>query len=177
MKKAGSLTMCIDYLQLNKVNIKNTYPLQLIDDLFDQLPREKYISKIDLRSGYHQLRIKSENIPKMVFRTRYGNYKFLVMSFGLTNAPTTFMNLINRVFQSYIDSFVIIFNCDILVYSKNDGEHMDLLRVVIQVLKQNKLFAKYSKNEFWLRSLEFLGHINSSEKLKVDLRKIEVVMI
>ena len=121
--------MCIDYHQLNKVTIKNKYPLPRIEDLFDQLQWLSYFCKIDLRSWYHQFWVRSHDIPKMAFRTRYGHYEFLVMSFGLTNAPVAFMDLMNRVFQSYLDLFVIVFVDDILVYLKNEGEHMDHLRV------------------------------------------------
>ena len=126
--------MFIYYHQLKQVAIKNKYPLPRIDDLFDRLQGERYFSKIDLRLGYHQLRVRGEDIPKMTFRTRYSHYEFLVIPFGLTNAPVAFMELINRLFQSYLDSFVIIFIDDILVYSKNKGDHMDHLRVVLQVL-------------------------------------------
>ena len=133
------------YRQLNKVIIKNKYHITWINDLFDQLQGASYFSKIDLRSGYHQLRVRGEDIPKTTFWTRYGHYEFLVMSFGLTNAPTTFMDLMNRVFQNYLDSFVIVFIDDILVYSKNDDDHMDHLRIVLQTLKEHQLYAKHSK--------------------------------
>ena len=130
-KKDGSLRMCIDYRQLNKVTIKNKYPFPRMDDFCDQLQGASYFSKIKLRSGYHQLRVRSEDIPKTAIWTRYGHYEFLLMSFGLTNSPTTFMDHMNRVFQSYLDSFVIVFIDDNFVYSKNEGDHMDHLRVVI----------------------------------------------
>ena len=145
--------------QLNKVTIKNKYPLPRIDDLFNQLEGASYFSKSDLRSGDHQLRVRGKVVPKMSFQTRYGHYEFLVMSFGLTNASTTFMDLMNKVFWNYLDSFVIVFIKEILVYSKNEGEHMDHLGVVLQVLKENQLFAKCCKCEFWLRLVAFLGHI------------------
>ena len=122
-KKDGTLRMCIDFRELNKLTIKNKYPLPRIDDLFDQLQGKTVFSKIDLRSGYHQLRIKDEDIPKMTFRMRYGHYEFLVMSFGLTNAPTTFMDLMNRVFKDFLDQFVIVFIDDIFVYSNSEAEH------------------------------------------------------
>ncbi|XP_019238670.1 PREDICTED: uncharacterized protein LOC109218738 [Nicotiana attenuata] len=140
--------MCIDYQQLNKVTIKNKYPLPRIDDLFDQLQGAKVFLKIDLRSGYHQLRIRASDVPKTAFRTRYGHYEFLVMSFGLTNAPAAFMDLMNRVFRPYLDSFVIVFIDDILIYSRSQEEHEQHLRVVLQTLRDSQLYAKLSKCEF-----------------------------
>ncbi|XP_019248649.1 PREDICTED: uncharacterized protein LOC109227911 [Nicotiana attenuata] len=137
--------MCIDYRQLKKVTIKNKYPLPRIDDMFDQLQGARVFSKTDLRSGYHQLKIRDSDVPKTAFRTRYGHYEFLVMSFGLTNAPATFMDLMNRVFRPYIDSFVIVFIDDILIYSRSLGEHEQHLRVVLQTLREQQLYAKFSK--------------------------------
>ncbi|KAH0784113.1 hypothetical protein KY290_003711 [Solanum tuberosum] len=174
-KKDGSLRMCIDYRQLNKVTIKNKYPLPRIDDLFDQLQGATCFSKIDLRSGYHQLRVRECDIPKTAFRTRYGHYEFLVMSFGLTNAPAAFMDLMNRVFKPYLDMFVIVFIDDILIYSRNEEDHANHLRTVLQTLKDKELYAKFSKCEFWLKSMAFLGHIVSDDGIKVDTQKIEVV--
>ena len=130
--------MCIDYRQLKKVTVKNKYPLPWINDLFDQLQWASYFSKIDLKSGYHQIRVRWEDIPKMAFRSRYGHYEFLVRSFSLTNAPATFIDLRNRVFQNYLDSFVIVFIDDILVYSKNEDDHMGHLRVVLQTLIEHQ---------------------------------------
>ena len=147
-KKDGSLRLCIDYRQLNQVTIKNKYPLPRIDDLFDQLRGAAVFSKIDLRSGYYQLRVKPEDIPKTVFRTRYGHFEFLVMSFGLTNAPAAFMDLMNRVFQPYLDRFMIVFIDDILVYSRSEAEHVEHLRVVLQTLRDRQLYAKFDKCEF-----------------------------
>ncbi|XP_070008549.1 uncharacterized protein [Nicotiana sylvestris] len=174
-KKDGSLRMCIDYRQLNKVTIKNRYPLPRIDNLFDQLQGEKFFSKIDLRSGYHQLKIRDKDIPKTAFWTRYGHYEFWVMSFGLTNAPATFMDLINRGFKPVLDRFVIVFIDDILVYSRSQEEHANHLRIVLQTLLENELYAKFSKCEFWLESVAFLGHVVSREGIKVDPQKIEAV--
>ncbi|WMV25807.1 hypothetical protein MTR67_019192 [Solanum verrucosum] len=174
-KKDGSLRMCIDYRQLNKVTIKNKYPIPRIDDLFDQLQGASHFSKIDLRSGYHQLRVRDSDIPKTAFRTRYGHYEFVVMSFGLTNAPAAFMDLMNRVFKQYLDLFVIVFIDDILIYSRNKEEHASHLRVVLQTLKDHQLFAKFNNCEFWLQSFAFLGHIVSSEGIRVNSQKIEAV--
>lgn len=158
-KKDGIMRLCIDYRQLNKVTIKNKYPLPRIDDLFDQLQGATVFSKIDLRSGYHQLKVRAKDIPKTAYRTRYGHYKFLVMSFGLTNAPTAFMDLMNWVFKPFLDHFVIVFIDDILVYFKNRKEHEEHLWITLQILRDNKLYVKFSKCEFWLVHVSFLGHI------------------
>ena len=141
----GTWRLCIDYRQLNKVTIRNIYPLPRIDDVFDQLQGAKVFSKIDLRSGYHQLRIRESDIPKTAFRTRYGHYEFLVMSFGLTNAPATFMDLMNQVFHPYLDRFVIVFIDDILVYSRSKLEHEIHLGLVLQILRRHQLYAKFNK--------------------------------
>ncbi|GJR47292.1 putative reverse transcriptase domain-containing protein [Tanacetum coccineum] len=149
-KKDGSFRMCIDYRELNKLTVKNRYPLPRIDDLFDQLQGSSVYSKIDLRSGYHQLRVREEDIPKMAFRTRYGHYEFQVMPFGLTNAPAVFMDLMNRVCKPYLDKFVIVFIDDILIYSKNKKEHEEHLKAILELLKKEELYAKFSKCEFWI---------------------------
>ncbi|KAL0539906.1 hypothetical protein IC582_024127 [Cucumis melo] len=174
-KKDGSMRLCIDYRELNKVTVKNRYPLPRIDDLFDQLQGATVFSKIDLRSGYHQLRIKDEDVPKTAFRSRYGHYEFVVMSFGLTNAPAVFMDLMNRVFREFLDTFVIVFIDDILIYSKTEAEHEKHLRMVLQTLRDNKLYAKFSKCEFWLKQVSFLGHVVSKAGVSVDPAKIEAV--
>ncbi|KAL0540096.1 hypothetical protein IC582_024325 [Cucumis melo] len=174
-KKDGSMRLCIDYRELNKVTVKNRYPLPRIDDLFDQLQGATVFSKIDLRSGYHQLRIRDSDIPKTTFRSRYEHYEFIVMSFGLTNAPTVFMDLMNRVFKDFLDSFVIVFIDDILIYSKTEAAHEEHLHQVLETLRANKLYAKFSKCEFWLKKVTFLGHVVSSEGVSVDPAKIEAV--
>ncbi|GJV65774.1 putative reverse transcriptase domain-containing protein [Tanacetum coccineum] len=142
--------MFIDYRELNKITVKNRYPLPRIDDLFDQLQGSSVYSKIDLRSGYHQLRVRDEDIPKTAFRTRYGHYEFQVMPFGLTNAPAVFMDLMNRVCKPYLDKFVIVFIDDILIYSRNEEEHANHLRIILELLKKEKLYAKFSKFNFWI---------------------------
>ena len=142
--------------------------------MFDQLKGASVFSKIDLRSGYHQLRIKDVDVHKTTFRTRYGHYEFLVMPFGLTNAPTTFMDLMNRVFRPYVDQFVMVFIYDILVYSKDQEDHDTHLWVVLETLRKEQLYAKLSKCEFWLREVSFLGHIVSERRIRVDPKKIEV---
>ncbi|GJR93716.1 reverse transcriptase domain-containing protein [Tanacetum coccineum] len=174
-KKDGSFRMCIDYRELNKLTIKNRYPLPRIDDLFDQIQGSSIYSKIDLRSGYHQLRVREEDIPKTAFRTRYGHYEFQVMPFGLTNAPAVFMDLMNRVCKPYLDKFVIVFIDDILIYSRNEEEHASHLRIILELLRREKLYAKFSKCEFWIRIVQFLGHLIDSQGLHVDPAKIEAV--
>ncbi|GJW97709.1 putative nucleotidyltransferase, ribonuclease H [Tanacetum coccineum] len=167
--------MCIDYRELNKLTVKNRYPLPRIDDLFDQLQGSSVYSKIDLRSGYHQLRVKDEDIPKTTFRTRYEHYEFQVMPFGLTNVPVVFMDLMNRVCKPYLDKFIIVFIDDILIYSRNKEEHANHLRIILELLKKEKLYAKFSKCDFWIRIVQFLGHLIDSQGLHVDPAKIEAV--
>ncbi|GJR06690.1 putative reverse transcriptase domain-containing protein [Tanacetum coccineum] len=174
-KKDGSFRMCIDYRELNKLTIKNHYPLPRIDDLFDQLQGSSVYSKIDLRSGYHQLRVRNEDIPKTAFRTRDRHYEFQVMPFGLTNTPAVFMDLMNRVCKPYLDKFVIVFIDDILIYSRNEEEHANHLRIILELLREEKLYAKFSKCDFWIRIVQFLGHLIDSQGLHVDPAKIEAV--
>ncbi|KAK8942729.1 hypothetical protein KSP39_PZI009417 [Platanthera zijinensis] len=175
-KKDGSMRLCIDYRDLNKVTIKNKYPLPRVDDLFDQLKGSTVFSKIDLRSGYHQLKIKESDIPRTAFRTRYGHFEFLVMSFGLTNAPSAFMDMMNRIFRDYLDKFIIVFIDDILVYSKTREEHATHLRLTLSTLRQHQLYAKLAKCEFWLDRVAFLGHVISGDGLSVDPAKVSAVM-
>jgi hypothetical protein len=175
-KKDESLRLCIDYRPLNAVIIKNKYPLPRIDVLFDQLVGAKVFSKIDLRSGYHQIKIRASDIPKTAFSTRYGLYEFLVMSFGLTNAPAYFMYLMNSVSMPELDKFVVVFIDDILVYSKNEEEHAGHLHVVLQRLREHHLYAKLSKCDFWLKEIKFLGHTISQAGIAVDPDKVQEVM-
>jgi hypothetical protein len=154
------------------VTTKNKYPLPRIDLLFDQLAGAKVFSKIDLRSGYHQIKICPENIPKTAFTTRYGLYEYLVMSFGLTNAPDHFMYLMNSIFMPELDKFVIVFIDDILVYSKNKEEHAEHLHIILSYLREHQLYAKFSKCEFWLNEVPFLGHVLSVEGVVVDPGKV-----
>ncbi|GJU78680.1 putative reverse transcriptase domain-containing protein [Tanacetum coccineum] len=174
-KKDGFFKMCIDYQELNKLTIKNHYPLPRIDDLFDQLQGSSVYSKIDLRSGYHQLRVREEDIPKTAFRTRYGHYEFQVMPFGLTNAPAVFMDLMNRVCKPYLDKFVIVFIDDILIYSRNKEEHASHLRIILELLRKEKLYAKFSKCDFWIHIVQFLVHLINNQGLHVDPAKIKAV--
>nr|GFC04557.1 putative reverse transcriptase domain-containing protein [Tanacetum cinerariifolium] len=174
-KKDGSFRMCIDYRELNKLTVKNRYTLPRIDDLFDQLQGSSVNSKIDLRSGYHQLRVREEGIPKPAFKTRYGHYEFQVMPFGLTNAPAVFMDLMNRVCKPYMDKFVIVFIDDILIYSKDEKEHEEHLKVILELLKKEELYAKFSKCEFWIPKVQFLGHVINSQGIHLDPAKIESV--
>ncbi|KAD7117221.1 hypothetical protein E3N88_04489 [Mikania micrantha] len=167
--------MCINYRKLNKVTIKNRYPLPQIDDLLDQLQGSSYYLKIDLRSSYHQLRIQEDDIPKTAFRTRYGHYEFLVIPFELTNAPAVFMDLMNRVCKPYLHKFVIMFIDDILIYSKNQEEHAEHLRLVLELLKNDRLYAKFSKCDFWIREVQFLGHVVNEKEIHVDPAKIEAI--
>jgi hypothetical protein len=174
--KDGSMRMCIDYRELNRVTIKNKYPSPKIDDLFDQLKRAVIFSKIDLLSGYHQLKVREEDIPKTAILTRYGHFEILVMPFGLTNAPSVFMDLMNQVFHEFLDSFVVVFIDDILVYLANRVEHEEHLKIVLEKLRENKLFAKFKKCEFWLEEVAFLGHVVSKDGLVVNLAKVQAVV-
>jgi hypothetical protein len=174
--KDNSLRLCVDYRPLNAVTIKNKYPLPRIDILFDQLAGAKVFSKIDLRFGYHQIKIRPSDITKTAFSTRYGLYEYLVMSFGLTNAPAYFMYLMNSVFMQELDKFVVIFIDDILIYSKNLEDHAKHLHVILQRLRDHHLYAKFSKCEFWLDTVKFLGHTISGDGISVDPSKVHEVM-
>jgi hypothetical protein len=175
-KKDGLWRLCIDYHQLNKATIKNQYPLPRIDDLFDQMKGATVFSKIDLRSGYHQLRIKEDDIPKTTFKTRFGHYKFTILLFGLTNAPGVFMSLMNGVFREYLDKFIQVFIDDILIYSRTTEEHDEHLCLVLKCLREHKLYGKLSKCSFYQSRIHYLGHVISTEGITVDPTKVEAIM-
>jgi hypothetical protein len=169
-KKDGTRRMCVDYRFLNEVTIKNKYPLPRIENLFDQMRGAKVFSKIDLRFGYHQMKIRWSDIHKTSFTTSFGLYEYTVMSFGLTNAPAYFMYLMNKVFMEYLDKFIVVFIDDILIYSKTE-EHEEHLRLVLQKLREHQLYA-----DFWLKELSFLGHIITDEGISVDPAKVDDVL-
>ena len=175
-KKSKTLQLCIDYRQLNRATIKNRYPLLRIDDLFDQLRGARVYFKLDLCTSYHQLRVSEADISKTTFRTWYGHFEFTVMPFGLMNAPTAFMDLMHRVFQPYLDQFVVVFVEDILIYSKSEEDHEGHLRIVLQTLREHQLYAKFSKYEFWLTKVRFIGHVVSASKVSMDSEKVKEVM-
>lgn len=174
-KKDGTIRMCIDYRALNKQTIRNVYPLPRSDELFDRLHSAKWFSKIDLRSGYHQVRIHSDDIHKTAFNTRYGHYEFKVLPFGLTNAPATFMHLMQEVMKPYLDKFVIVFLDDILIYSKTWEEHKQHVRQVLEALRENKLYAKASKCELCRSKVTFLGHVVDQHGLRMEPEKVVAI--
>jgi len=175
-KKDGGSRLCVDYRQLNKLTIKNKYPLPRIDDLIDQLHGALVFSKIDLRLGYHQILVKVEDIQKTAFRSRYGHYEYVVMPFGVTNAPALFMDYMNRIFRPFLDKFVLVFINDILIYFRMHEEHVEHLRIVLGILREKQLFAKLSKCDFWMREVQFLGHVISAQGITVDLAKVEAMI-
>jgi hypothetical protein len=174
-KKDGSMRMCVDYRALNNLTIKNSYPLPRVDELFDRLQGAQFFSKIDLVSGYHQIRIAAEDIPKTAFRTRYGHYEFNVLPFGLTNAPATFMHLMHETFREYLDDFVLVFLDDILIFSKTLADHERHVRLVMDKLRAAKLYAKESKCEFFKTEVEFLGHIVGRDGVRMMQDKVQAI--
>ncbi|KAL0463068.1 UNVERIFIED_CONTAM: Retrovirus-related Pol polyprotein from transposon [Sesamum latifolium] len=170
------MRLYVDYRQLNRITIKNKYPLPRIDYLLDQLKGATVFSKIDLRSGYWQLRIEEGSIPKTAFRTRYGHYEFVVMPFRLTNAPAAFMSLMNNTLQLFLDQFVIVFIDDILIYSRSPEEHEQHLRIVLQILREKQLYAKFSKCEFWMEKITFLEHVVLKEGVQPDPAKVKAIL-
>jgi transposase InsO family protein len=174
-KKDGTLRLCIDYRRLNAVTVKNKYPLPRIDDLLDQLQGAAVFSKIDLQSGYHQVRVKIEDVHKTAFRCRYGHFEWTVMPFGLTNAPATFQSLMNSVLGDYLDKFSTVYLDDVLVYSRTPQEHLVHLRMVLQRLREHQLYAKLSKCAFGLGEMPFLGHIISGNGIRMDPAKVDAI--
>jgi hypothetical protein len=175
-KKDGTQWMCVDYRSLNEVTIKNKYPLPRIEDLFNQMKGVGVFSKIDLRSGYHQLKIRESDIANTSFRTQYGLYEYIMVSFGLTNAPAYFMDLMNKVFMEYLDKFVVVFIDDFLIFSKTKEEHEKHLRLVLEKLRSNQLNAEYNKCQFWLTEVTFLGHVISVGGVLVGPGKVKDVL-
>jgi hypothetical protein len=175
-KKDETQRMCIDYRSLNEVTIKNKYPLPQIEDLFDQMKGASVLLKINLRSRYHQLKIRESDIPKTAFRTRYGLYEYTTMSFVLRNAPSYFVYFMNKVFIEYLDKFVVVFIDDILIFSKMEEEHEKHLRLVLEKLRSNQLYAKFSKCEFWLTKVSFLGHVIRVGGDSIDPSKVKDVL-
>jgi hypothetical protein len=176
-KKDQFLRLYVDYRPLNAVTVKNKYPLPHVDILFDQLAGARVFSKVDLRSGYHQIKIRPEDVPKTVFSTRHGLYEYLVMSFGFINAPAYFIYLMKSVFMPELDKFVVVFIDNILIYSKNEEEHAQHLQAILQWLWDHQLYAKFSKCAFWLKEVPFLGDVISAEGIAVDPIKIQEVLI
>ncbi|KAJ9527667.1 hypothetical protein QJQ45_025945, partial [Haematococcus lacustris] len=175
-KKSGELRMCIDYRQLNKLTLRDQYPLPRIDDLFDRLSGCSVFSSLDLRAGYHQIRITPEDVPKTAFRTPEGHFQFKVLSFGLTNAPATFQRVMNDAFAPVLGKCALVYLDDILVMSKSLPEHLQHLRLVFDLLRKNKLYAKMSKCEFMQLTLRFLGHVISAGAISVDPDKVRAIV-
>ena len=175
-KKDGGSRLCVDYRQLNKLTIKNKYLLPRIDDLMDQLQGAIIFSKIDLRSGYHLILVKSDDVQKTAFRSRYGHYEYVVMLFGVTNAPALFMDFMNKIFRPFLDKFVVVFIDDILIYSKTQEDHIEHLRTILSILREKKSYAKLSKCDFWMKEVQFLGHVISALGIAVDPSKVEAVL-
>lgn len=175
-KKDGTMRMCVDYRALNNITIKNAYPLPRIEELFDRLQGAKYFSKIDLRSGYHQIRIDPQDVPKTAFRTRYGHFEFLVLPFGLTNAPGTFMHLMHQTFREFLDDFVLVFLDDILIFSRTLEEHQLHVEKVLTKLRESKLYAKESKCDFFKEEVEFLGHHVGRNGVRMMEDKVKAIV-
>src|SRR3954466_4325744 len=175
-KSDGTNRLVQDYRPINQANIQNKYPLPRINDLYDQLAGSSVFSKLDLRLGYHQIRVCEEDVPKTTFVTPYGSYEYTVMSFGLTNAPATFSRLMNYIFMDYLDKFVVVYLDDILVFSKNEEEHAEHLCLVLEKLREHQLYAKFSKCEFWLPEVTYLGHVISKDGIVVNPERVQAIL-
>jgi hypothetical protein len=175
LKKESSWRMCPHFCALNKLTIKDKFPIPVIDDLLDELSGAQFFTKLDLRSGYHQIRMKEADIPKMTFCTHEGHYEFLVMLFGLCNAPSTFQSLMNHVFLPFLCHFVLVFFDDILIYRKTWIDHLTHVDQVLRLLSQHQLFLKQSKCDFGASKVEYLGHLVVKDGIRVDPKKIEAM--